>query len=43
MEDCASLLNHTHAAPFSVVEKDQHTISSAIYCRLKVIKSANSV
>ena len=37
MEDCASLLNYTYTAPFSVIEKDWHTISSGVYCRLKVI------
>ena len=37
MEDYANLLNHAHAASFSAIGKDWHTISSKVCCRLKVI------
>ena len=37
MDDVASLLNHTRAAPLRVVGKEWHNISSRGCCRLKVV------
>ena len=37
MDDGASLLNHTCAAPLKVVEKDRHRISLGVCCKPKVV------
>ena len=37
MDEVASLLNYTRVAPFRVVGKERHKISSRVCCRLRVI------